>query len=83
MPDATYIRRTPTISKRGRFTSASKTALPVGHHHSPEQIATECLEEAGNDLERACALAGRRARGAKLRLVHVAIGNALLRAPAN
>jgi len=42
---------------------------------TPEQIARECLAAAHNNRERAIALAGKRARGAKLRAVVRAIGN--------
>jgi len=59
------INRRPTASKRDR---------------SPAQLAAECLAEIDNDPERAIALAGKCARGAKLRAVHAAIGNTLLRA---
>jgi hypothetical protein len=45
---------------------------------SIEQVARECLAEAHNDPERAIALAGRHARGAKLRAVHMRIATVLL-----
>jgi hypothetical protein len=44
---------------------------------TPQELARECLAEADNDLDRACKLAGKRARGAKLRAVTVAIGDAV------
>jgi hypothetical protein len=65
---------------------------------TPEQIARECLAAADNSLvfdqfhqlstgmnrrDRAIRLAGKRARGAKLRAVVMAIGNALVGASAN
>jgi hypothetical protein len=48
---------------------------------TPEQIARRCLAEAHNNPDRAIALAGRYARGGKLRATVAAIGTGLLRAP--
>jgi hypothetical protein len=48
--------------------------------HTPEEIARACLAAARNNPERAIALAGRHAHGAKMRAVVAAIGTALLRA---
>jgi hypothetical protein len=70
MPDTAYINRRSTASKRDWGAG----------HCTPEQIARECLAEACNNPDRAIALAGKRARGAKLRATVVAIGSALLRA---
>jgi hypothetical protein len=45
-------------------------------NHSIEHTAQRCLAEAGNNPDRAIKLAGKYARGAKLRAVVVAIANA-------
>jgi hypothetical protein len=50
--------------------------------NTPKALARQCLAEAANNPERAIALAGRRAHGAKLRAVVAAIADALLRGPA-
>jgi len=47
---------------------------------TPRQLAEQCLAEARNNPDKAIALAGKRARGWKLRATVVVIGNALLRA---
>jgi hypothetical protein len=39
------------------------------YYRTPWQIAWDCLVEARDDLDQAMALAGKRARGAKLRMV--------------
>jgi hypothetical protein len=49
---------------------------------TPAELARQCLAEAHNDPDRAIALAGKRARGAKLRATYAVIGNALMRASA-
>jgi hypothetical protein len=59
--------------------TASKRAVP----NSPEDIARACLATAGNNPERAIALASGYAHGARLRATIAAIGSALLRASAN
>jgi hypothetical protein len=63
-----YIKRQPSTSKRDL---------------TPEQLARACLAEARGIRNKAIALAGKHARGAKLRAVVREIGNALLRASAN
>lgn len=66
-----------------RHLSAKTPDVNSNGSSTPAQIAAKCLAETGNDLDRALALAGKRARGAKLRAVVVAISDALRRAPAN
>jgi len=51
----------------------------VTRERTAEEIAAACIAEAHNNVERACALAGKRARGAKLRHAYVLISNKLLR----
>jgi hypothetical protein len=68
MLNSAYINRHPPTSKRDL---------------TPQQLARECLAETGGDLDRAVRLAGKRARGAKLRATVYEIGSALLRASAN
>jgi hypothetical protein len=55
-------------------------AKPLWTRLSPEQIACACLDESHDDLRQAKALAGKRARGAKLRMVVRALGDAHWRA---
>jgi len=47
----------------------------VTKERTAEEIARACLAEAHNNVDRAHALAGKRARGAKLRHAYVLIGN--------
>ena len=51
----------------------------VTGQRTAEEIAAACIAEAHGNADRACALAGKRARGAKLRHAYVLIGNKLLR----
>ena len=51
----------------------------VTKERTAEEIAAACIAEAHNDVDRACALAGKRARGAKLRHANVLISRLLPR----
>lgn len=55
-------------------------AKPLWTRLSAYQIAHACLIESHDDLRKAIALAGKRARGAKLRMVVRTLGDAHWRA---
>jgi hypothetical protein len=66
-----------------RYRSPVRGVNKIIPNSTPREIAKRCLADAGNNPDRAIALAGRHARGARLRATVVAIGDALLHGPAN
>jgi hypothetical protein len=62
-----------------RYTSPTRGVNKASIDNTPKELARQCLAEAHNNPQRAISLAGKRAHGARLRAVVMAIGDALLR----